>query len=167
MIASVHLTLHRQNKTGRNTAIAIVMGMNQLSSDAYGSLTFGPDVRLNLTSWSSSSSAESSFSESMSCGSCSCTGGMAGSSGVWVCGGTNMYDIVYVLKKTFFIVREQPIQNLKTMYQFDTYNILATCLCQRLIIIIIQRHVCQCLPCGSSGPFKTTMALHFGLSALP
>ena len=23
------------------------------------------------------------------------------------------------------------------------------------------------LPCGSSGPFKTTMALHLGLSALP
>ncbi len=76
----VHLTLHRQNNTGRNTAIAMVIGMNQLSSEAYGSFIFGPEVRLNLMSSLSSSSAESSFSESMSCGSCSCIGGTAGSS---------------------------------------------------------------------------------------
>ncbi len=76
---NVYLTLHRQNKTGRNTAIAIVMGMNQLSSDAYGSFIFGPEVRLNLTSCSSSS-PESSFSESISCESCSCMGGTAGTS---------------------------------------------------------------------------------------
>ena len=34
VILTSYLTLHRQNKTGRNTAIAMVMGINQLSSDA-------------------------------------------------------------------------------------------------------------------------------------
>ena len=45
----IHLTLHRQNKTGRNTATAMVIGMNQLSSEAYGSWLLGPEVRLNLS----------------------------------------------------------------------------------------------------------------------
>lgn len=31
---SSYLTLHKKNSTGKNTATAIVMGINQLSSDA-------------------------------------------------------------------------------------------------------------------------------------
>ena len=41
-------TLHKQNNTGKNIAMAIVIGQNQLSSDEYGSLVLGPDVRLNF-----------------------------------------------------------------------------------------------------------------------
>ena len=33
---------------GRNRGMAIVIGMNQLSSEAYGSFARGPDVRWNF-----------------------------------------------------------------------------------------------------------------------
>lgn len=60
-----YLTLHRQNSTGRNTATAMVMGMNQLSSEAYGSVALGPDGLLNLWLSSTCSSSRSlSFSRS-------------------------------------------------------------------------------------------------------
>ena len=42
--------LHKQNRTGKNTAIAIVMGQNQLSSDEYGFITRGPEGLLNFLS---------------------------------------------------------------------------------------------------------------------
>ena len=61
VILSSYLTLHRQNKTGRNTAIAMVMGINQLSSDAYGSWSFGPDVFLNFLSFGFSSSQSETY----------------------------------------------------------------------------------------------------------
>ena len=58
----IHLTLQRQNKTGRNTATAMVMGMNQLSSEAYGSWLLGPEVRLNLSDFDAVSPHSTSLS---------------------------------------------------------------------------------------------------------
>ena len=56
------LTLHKKNSTGRKTATAIVMGINQLSSEAYGSFTFGPEVCLNFCCGSASSGRSESSS---------------------------------------------------------------------------------------------------------
>ena len=50
IILSYYLSLHKPNITGKNTAIAIVIGQNQLSSEEYGSNTRGPDVFLNFFS---------------------------------------------------------------------------------------------------------------------
>jgi hypothetical protein len=67
-VGGSYLTLHRQNRTGRNTATAIVMGINQLSSDAYGSFILGPEVLANFcgVSWESSSSSPSGSPRSSS-----------------------------------------------------------------------------------------------------